>query len=341
MQNPVVSVVISCLNGTKWLPNCFAALHKQTMFEGIEVILVDDFSTDGTSEMGRRELASFPRAKVMRNERALGYTGGNNIGVEAASGEWVFILNDDTQLEPDCLEQLLKALAETKADAAVPAMAEYNSMQIVSSAPAGFDIVGRPSWAEDDHSSDPSAPAHPCFMVGGAAFLIRRSVWNKLGGFDTTHFMYAEDDDISWKLWLAGYQNIYVHNAIVHHRSDRGWEIKEFTRYLVNRNSLLVIAKNAQSILLLCGMLQIFMLIGEALLLLIVSRKWQFVWNCYFKAIIDVFKMWPHIRKMRKFIRRIRHRSDWDMARMFLRFRINRWDMIKAFFLKGKRPELK
>jgi GT2 family glycosyltransferase len=342
MQNPVaVSVVISCLNGTKWLPNCFAALRKQTIFDRMEVILVDDFSTDGTSEMGQRELANFPRSKVIRNERALGYTGGNNTGAAAASGEWVFILNDDTQLEPDCLEQLLKALDETKADAAVPALAEYNSMKIVPSAPAGFDIVGRPSWAVNDHSPDPNAPAHPCFMVGGAAFLIRRSVWNKVGGFDATHFMYAEDDDIAWKVWLAGHENIYVSRAIVHHRDGRGWEIKEFTRYLVNRNSLLVVLKDAQHILLLLAVLQVLMLIAEGFLMLLISRRWKFVWNSYFKAIIDAFKMWRHILAMRKFISGFRRRSDWFMAKRFLRFRINRWDMVKAFFLKGERPVIK
>ncbi len=343
MLNPVaVSVVISCLNGTKWLPNCFAALRKQTIYDRMEVILVDDFSTDGTSELGRRELADFPRAKVLRNERALGYTGGNNVGAAAATGDWVFILNDDTQLEPDCLEQLLRALETSKAQAAVPALAEYKTMTITPSAPAGFDIVGRPSWSESDHTDLTAAkPWHPCFMVGGAAFLIRRDVWNQLGGFDATHFMYAEDDEISWKLWLAGYQSIYVSNAIVHHRDARGWEIKEFTRYLVNRNSLLVIFKNAQHVLLLLGVLQVLMLLGEALLMLLISRRWKFVWNSYFKAILDAFKMWRHVLKMRKLNRQIRRRSDWFMARRFLRFRINRWDMVKAFFLKGQRPVVK
>jgi GT2 family glycosyltransferase len=341
MTTPLVSVIITCFNGVRWLPNCFASLRNQTIFEKIEVVLVDDCSTDDSVDLAQKNLAAFPHAKVIRNNRSLGYTGSNNTGADAAKGEWLFILNQDTQLESDCLEQLIRSLASTSADAAVPALAEYDSMRIVPSAPAGFDLFGRPTWSESDHSFNPAAPAHPCFMVGGAAFLIRRDLWKKLGGFDAAHFMYAEDDDLSWKLWLAGYQNIYVPNAIVHHRDERGWEIKEFTRYLVNRNSLLVIAKNAQHILLLCGLLQIMMLIGEALLLLVVSRNWKFVRNSYFKAIIDSFKMWPHICEMRKFIRQIRRRSDWSMARMFLRLKINRWDMIKAFFLEGRKPVIR
>jgi hypothetical protein len=51
--------------------------------------------------------------------------------------------------------------------------------------------------------------------------------------------------------------------------------------------------------------------------------------------------MWPHVLEKRRWNRKIRRRSDWEMARLFLRFRINRWDMIKAFFLKGQRPVIK
>ncbi len=339
MSTPLVSVVISCLNGAKWLPNCFAALRKQTIFDRIEVILVDDFSTDGTADVGRKELASFPQAKVFRSEKALGYTGGNDLGADAATGEWIYILNDDTQLEPDCLEKLLAAAEASKSDAAVPTLAEYNTMDIVYSAPMGFDIFGRPSWSPKDH--DVPGPWHPCFMVGGAGFLIRRAIWKKLGGFDAAHFMYAEDDEISWRLWLAGHQSVYVKNAIMHHRTERGWEVKEFTRYLVNRNSLLVILKNAQHILLLCWFTQVIMLLAEAVIMLAISRRWKFVWNCYFTAIIDSLKMWRHVLKMRKFTASIRKHSDWWMARRFLRLRPNRWDMIEAFFLKGQRPTVK
>jgi GT2 family glycosyltransferase len=341
MSTPLVSVVISCLNGARWLPNCFASLRKQTIFDRMEVILVDDFSTDGTAELGRKELASFPQARVIQNMKALGYTGGNNVGADAATGEWVCILNDDTQLEPDCLEQLLRATEESKSDAAVPTQVEYelNSKKIVPTAPMGFDIFGRPSWAESDH--DLPGRWHPCFMIGGAGFLIRREVWKKLGGFDAAHFMYAEDDDIAWKLWLAGHQGVYVQNAIMHHRLNREWEVKEFTRYLVNRNSLLVILKNAQHVLLLCWLLQVLMLAGESLIMLPVSRSSKFVWNCYVKAVIDCMKMWRHVLKMRRRNRTFRKRSDWWMARRFLRLRMNRWDMVKPFFLKGHRPTVK
>lgn len=344
MFAPLVSVVISCKNGTQWLPNCFASLRRQTIFEQIELIVVDDFSNDGTSDMAKKELPSFRSGKVIRSEKPLGYAGGNNLGAEAATGEWVMILNDDTQLEPDCFEQMIRAMEEAGADVAVPALAEYSTMKIVDSAPRGFDIFGRASWAEYDHIIKPGDKLwHTCFFIGGAGFLVRRAVWRKVGAFDATHFMYGEDDDISWKIWLAGHTGIYVSNAIMHHRNrmdDEAWEIKSFTRYLVNRNTLLVMMKDTQHILLLFVPMQILMLLAEACLFLVISRSWKFVWGSYFKAIIDAFAHLRHVLEMRRFIRTIRRRSDWEMARLFLRIRINRWDMVKAFF-SGKRPEFK
>ena len=337
-----VSVIIVTYNSAQFIPKLFESLRNQTVFSQLEVIVADNGSADNTVALCNQFSSDWPKApKIELLGQNYGYAVTSNIGVNQSSGNYVFNLNADTWLEPDCIEVLLLAIENSKAVSACAAQAEMNSNQAGPSSPNGFDIFGRPTWSEFDPELIPASRWRYFFMVAGAGFMVRRDVWLQIGGYDPKHFMYAEDDDISWKLWLAGYQNIYVHNAIVHHRSGRGWEIKEFTRYLVNRNSLLVIAKNAQHILLLCGALQILMLAGEALLLLAITRKWKFVWNSYFKAIIDVFKMWRHILAMRKFIRSIRRRSDWFMAKRFLRFRINRWDMVKAFFIKGQRPMVK
>jgi len=345
MSTPLVSVVISCLNGAPWLPNCFAALRKQTIFDKIEVILVDDFSTDGTADIGRRELANFPRWTVLQNTKPMGFAGGNNRGAQEAIGEWVMILNDDTQLEPNGLEEMIRAMETTKSDASSSQVASFTESGMLVPQPLYFDIFGRPSWKEEDTRALAKTEPWPrCFMFGGPGFIVRRAVWNKIGGFDTKHFMYAEDDDISWKVWIAGHSAVHVRTAILHHRlpmEDGSWEISTYTRYLVNRNSLLVMAKNGQNLLLLCVPLQIMMIAAEAVFFLCLTRDWKFVKKSYIMGVIDFFKMWPHIKEQRKFIRSFRRRSDWEMIRMFLTIRVNRWDMIKAFFLKGIKPKVK
>jgi hypothetical protein len=337
-----VSVVIVTYNSAQYIPRLFESIRKQTVFSQLEVIIMDNGSADNTVALCRQLSSGWQETFTIKAlGHNYGYAVSTNTGVAQATGEYIFNLNADTWLEPDCIEILLRAIENSKAVSACAAQAELDSNQAGPSSPNGFDIFGRMTWNEFNPKTIPASGWQYLFEVAGAGFLTQRVVWDKIGGYDSAHFMYAEDCDISWKLWLAGYQSIYVHNAIVHHRSGRGWEIKEFTRYLVNRNTLLVIAKNAQHILLLCGLLQVLMLVGEALLMLVITRSWKFVWNSYFKAILDAFKMWRHVLEKRKFNRQIRRRSDWVMARMFLRFKISRWDMVKAFFLKGERPVVK
>ncbi len=337
------SLVIITYNNAEYIPRLFDSIRRQTIFDDLEVIVLDNCSADNSAELCRQHSANWSRpARVEAQEKNHGFAVATNFGVAISTGQYVCSLNADTWLEPDCLEQLLRAVEISGSVAGCSAQAELNSNNIVPSAPLGFDIFGRPTWSENDHIGESEKQGwQPCFMVAGAGFIVRRDVWDQIGGFDAEHFMYGEDDDISWKLWLAGHQSVYAHKCIVHHRSHRSWEIKEFTRYLVNRNSLLVVAKNAQHILLICFFLQVLMVLAEGFLVWLLSRSWKFAWRAYFKAVVDCFRLWRHIWATRKFICRIRQRSDWVMAKMFLRFRINRWDMVKAFFLKGQRPAMR
>ena len=336
------SLVIITYNSAEYIPRLFDSIRRQTIFDQLEVLVLDNLSSDNSAELCRQHSASWPHpAIVLPQEKNHGFAVATNFGVARANGKYICSLNADTWLEPDCLEQLILAVEVSGSVAGAAAQADLSSNDIILSTPTGFDVFGRLTAAATDPLHEYEARGwRPCFMVASAGFLVRRDVWDQIGGFDPAHFMYAEDDDISWKIWLAGHQSVYVRKAVVHHRSHRSWEIKEFTRYLVNRNNLLVVAKNAQHVLLLSGVLQVLMLVAEGGLLLVVTRNWKFVRNSYFKAIGDCARMWPHIREMRTFIRQIRRRSDWEMAQRFLRFRISRWNMV-ATFLKGNRPKIK
>ena len=334
-----VSIIIVTYNSAQFIPALMDSICRQTIFDLLEILILDNGSSDQTVNLCRDASTSWKKPAIIEAlGKNYGYPLANNLGVERASGEFVFILNADTWLEPDCMEKLLQAMQKANADAAVPLVAELKSDKIIATAALGFDLTGRPTWADADPHQ--SKPWYRCFMVGGCGFMFRRDVWKKVGGFDPDLFMYAEDDDISWKLWLSGHDGIQVKNAILHHRQRSPMEVgecavKDSTRYLSNRNSLVVLAKNAQNLLLLCLPLQILMLLTEAIFFLIVRRNWRFVWTGYLKAIIDAFKMLPHIIEERKNIQQIRRRSDWTMAKLFLRFRINRWDMLKAL-IRGK-----
>jgi len=339
MPAPLVSVIISNKNGAPWLPKNFTSLRQQTEFENLEVIVVDNCSVDGSADLARRALANFPRATVIENAEDLGFTGGNNVGAEAAKGELLFFVNNDAWLEEDCLEQLICELGAWGADAASPLVMDYddNTFQCIGS--SGMDFFGLPD------TSCALEQTTVRFSVTGSSFIIRAESFRRLGGFDTGHFMYAEETDLAWRIWLAGGKIIGVPSARLHHRGAAGvnqaGETKiieartsDTKRYLSNRNGILLLLKNSQHVLLLLLIPHLILLLVEASASLLLIRRWSHVRKAYLSAITDAFGMWRHVIAWRRKIVKLRRRGDFWMLR-FLRFKPSRWDEVKKLLKLG------
>src|SRR5687767_14394612 len=142
MSNPVISVVISNKNGVQWLPRCLESVRAQSIVDRIEIIFVDNVSTDGSVALARKLLHGFPQASIIENKEDLGFTGGMNTGAFAAKGEGVFLLSNDTWLETDCLEKLLSAIEAEKADGAMPLVLNYEDSSLQSLGADGIDLFG-------------------------------------------------------------------------------------------------------------------------------------------------------------------------------------------------------
>ena len=339
MSVPLVSVIISNQNGAKWLPRNFASLQRQTMFDNLEILVVDNCSVDGSAALARRELAAFPRATVIENAQDLGFTGGNNVGAEAAKGELLFFVNNDAWLEPDCLEQLVREFNAQGADAASPLVMDYEDDNFQCSGSSGMDFFGLPD------ASQPLAHTSERFTVTGCSFLMRAELFHRLGGFDTGHFMYAEETDLAWRVWLAGGKIIGVPASRLHHRGAAGVNpagrtkivearTSDTKRYLTNRNGILSLLKNSRNILLLLLIPHILLLLLEAAVSLVLVRRWSHVRRAYLSAIADAFRMIPHVREWRRKIRSFRKRGDFWMLR-FMRWTPSRWVEVKRLFIAG------
>ena len=343
MPNPVLSVVISNKNGVQWLPRCLESVRRQTIADRIEVIFVDNVSTDDSVPLARKLLEGFPRTTIIENKEDLGFTGGMNTGAFAAKGDSVFLLSNDTWLEEDCLEQLVRITTEYRADAAMPLVMNYADNTIQTFGADGLDFFGLPSmrWLPDAEARETTE----IFMVAGMGYWARTDVFKKLGGFDTGQFMFAEEADLSWRIWVAGGKLLRVAEARMHHRGAAGvnpaGETKivesrtsETKRYLANRNNILVLLKNSQHIFLVFLIAQLLLLFVEALVSLVLIRRWDYVRKSYFKAIADAFRMLPHVREWRRRIKPLRKRSDFELLR-YLRLKPNRWDDFKNLFKLG------
>ena len=332
--NLLVSVIVLNYNGARWLARCLESLRAQTIFDQIEVIVADNVSSDGSERLGKQIVESWPRGVFVQHSQNLGYCEGNNRAAEAAHGRYLLFLNNDTWLEPGCLEQLLAEVQRTGAGAAAPLILNYEDDSFQSLGAFGFDLFGLASTRAC------AAQTRPVLMPEGCAYLIARDLFQELGRFDPEFFMFADEFDLSWRVWISGNQAMAVPSAKLHHRGAAqvnpagGGATVEFRtsdtkRFYTNRNGLLVLLKNAQHLLLLL----VPAAIGPARYrgdrsASAMVRRWSFVKRAYWDALVDCWRLRKHILAERRRIRQFRRRGDLWMLR-FLRWRLNRWDEVQ------------
>lgn len=337
---PALSVIVLNYNGAPWLTRCIDSLLAQSMVDRIEVIIADNASVDSSPELARRFADTNPLGSFVDNGSNLGFCAGNNAPARVANGDYLLFLNNDTWLEPDCLERLMDSVKKTGAAGGAPLILNYSDDSVQSLGAAGFDLFGFYS----SHTG-PVRSTYELMAWSGCSYLIRKDVFFEVGLFDEQFFMYADEWDLSWRLWIAGHRGVVVPDARLHHRSEAnvnaagGDTLSEFKtsvtkRYYANRNNLLTVLKNAQHILLFLAVFQIAYLFVESLLWSVLSGSSKLFTTGYLKAMRDCWNMRSHILEQRRQIARFRVRSDWWMLRFF-RIRLNRWDEITKIFRKG------
>ena len=243
-KSPLASVVIPNWNGAQHLPVCLEALERQT-YSHMEVILVDNGSTDGSQAL---VMEQYPEVRLLALEHNLGLTGGNNAGFQAAQGEILISLNNDTEATPGFVEALVTALQEhPEAGMAAAKMRLFDRRDVIHSAGDGYGVDGIPFnrgvWQKDEGQFD-----EPGWIFGGCggAVAYRRDMLEDTGMFDESFFMYCEDVDLNWRSQQAGWKCWYTPKAVVYHKlsATGGGPIAS---YYTGRNTLWVIAKNYPS----------------------------------------------------------------------------------------------
>ena len=241
MEPPRLSVVIPNWNGKHFLDTCLNALRRQTL-SGIEVIIVDNASSDGSQQFIRD---AFPEASLIELEKNRGFTGACNTGMEAAAGEFIALLNNDTEVEKDWAAAVLAAFdAHPEVGIVASKMLLFDQRDRFHTAGDFFTTDGcagnRGAWEGDLGQYD--QPVYVFSACGGSA-VYRRSMLREIGTLDDDFFFLLEDVDLAWRAQLAGYKVWYTPCAVVyHHLSATGGG--ETASYYDGRNSIWVIVKN-------------------------------------------------------------------------------------------------
>ncbi|SPP99641.1 Glycosyl transferase, family 2 [Candidatus Sulfobium mesophilum] len=239
---PAISVVIVNYNGLSHLQECLDSLRAQT-FRDFETIFVDNASTDGSVEFVKN---NFAELKVIRNEKNLGYGGGNNAGIRSAEGKYIAILNNDTKVDPDWLGMLFAAAEKGEGiGMCASKILNYYRPGIIDN--TGLLLYkdgvarGRGRLERDTGQYDSEDEV---FFPSGCAGLYRKGMLKEIGLLDEDFFLYVEDVDIGLRARLAGWRCVYVPRALVYHKYSATTEAySPLKAYLVERNRIWVMMK--------------------------------------------------------------------------------------------------
>lgn len=235
-----ISVIVLNYNGKRYLDECLSSLASQT-YSDFEVIVVDNGSTDGSQEYLS---AQYPWAKVIRNEKNLGFAGGTNSGIRAAQGEFILTLNNDARADSRLLDNLKKPMADAKVGSCAAKMlladGRINSTGI---------CLSRSGAAWDRGMSEPDLGQYDTleevFGACAGAALYRKEMLDEIGLFDEDFFLYMEDVDLAFRARLAGWSCVYVPEAVVyHHHGGTAGAGSDLSVYYCNRNVIWYVLKD-------------------------------------------------------------------------------------------------
>lgn len=248
---PLISVVIPNYNGADYLERCLKSLAAQT-YRNFEIVLVDNASQD---ESVRIAQSVAPEAIIILQQRNTGFAGGANAGIKASSGEWVAILNNDTELSPEWLSECAAAIRR-RPEAAFFAcrILEFAGRERLFSAGDCYLRAGI-GYRRGQQQDDRKEFHIECevFSASGCAALYRKTVLEELDGFDERFFAYLEDVDLGLRLQSAGYTGFYIPRAEVYHHggATSGGEFSRLSVRLRTRNALLILLKSVPAVVIL------------------------------------------------------------------------------------------
>lgn len=235
------SVVIPNWNGKHFLKTCLDALAAQT-YPAVEVIIADNASSDGSQALIRED---YPDVKLVQLTTNTGFTGACNAGIRAATGDYVALLNNDTEVDPGWVAAVVDAF-ERHPEAGIIAskMLLFDQRDRIHTAGDYFTIDGRAGnrgvWQQDNNQFDQEAYV---FSACGGSSAYRRTMLDQIGLLDDDFFFSLEDIDLAWRAQLTGWRCLYTPDAIVyHHLSATGGGVT--ASFHDGRNLIFVLVKN-------------------------------------------------------------------------------------------------
>lgn len=253
MLGPLVSIIIVNHNGFAFVDECLRSV-LMSLYDNFEVIFVDNGSTDGSLEYVKDTFGDTHRIRFVENQRSLGPAVGRNEGAKVSRGKYLIFLDNDTRVDTQWIGELVKVLENDNSIGAAQAkllrMGIDNLYDCAGDylGPLGF-LIERSRGAKDAGQFDFIADI---LSAKSAASIIRKGLFEKIGGFDKDFYMYLEETDLSWRVWLSGFRVVFIPQAVVYHafntpkKDFKRYYPKHIVRYYGCRNYITTVIKNLQ-----------------------------------------------------------------------------------------------
>lgn len=321
----MVSVIVVNWNGRRFLHACLDALVRQRYVGDVELLLVDNGSTDGSVPFVK---AHFPTVTVIELQTNTGFTGGNAEGLKHARGDYVALINNDTRADEQWLAHLMAAMeADRRIGLCASKLLDEGGGTIdsagdgITTAAVGFNRGRGQAAACYDR-------AGPVFGACGGAALYRRAMLDDVGFLDDEFFLYDEDVDLSFRALLAGWACRYVPDAVVYHKGKgSSGALSDVQVYYHARNLEFLWVKNVPGMLMLRYAHHKFLQeIAAGLYFCLRHGKWA----VYGRAKRDALRMLPSMLRKRRLIQRRRRVSSREVQAMLTP--IFQWEFVKRKF---------
>jgi GT2 family glycosyltransferase len=236
---PSLSVLVLNYNGLEELLECIQSM-RFTDYQNFNLTVIDNGSTDGSVDYVRK---AFPWVNIIEFDKNYGFGKAYNKAMSLVVSKYILLLNNDiTASAPDWLSRMV-LLAESSSD-----IGAVGPKLVMKNNPDRLDAVGGMvfRWmgcsplghGELDRGQYDHPPAD-VFYMGGGALLMSRELYNRLGGFDSNIFAYAEDLDLCWRLRLAGYRIAYCPEVVLLHKGSSLWRRSTSTKLRLSQQNFL------------------------------------------------------------------------------------------------------
>lgn len=324
MKEKVAVILVNHKEYAKnFLGDCIDSLRKQDYSGEISFFIVDNESSDESFAFIKSIVSE---AEIIRNEKNEGFAKGNNDGIRLAlrnNFKYILLLNMDTVVKNDCVKKLVGIMEDENikngkreigaAQARLMIHGEENKINSLGNSIHFLGFGYCKGYGDEYDSANFLDESADILFPSGAAVLFTREALLKAGLFDEEFWMYNEDEDLGWRLWLLGYKCVTVRDAVVYHKYKFSRNVSKY--YQLERNRIITILKNYHWATFFL-VLPAFLTMELGLILFSFLNGWLAEKLRSYKYFLSV-KNWRHIINARKKIQSSRLVRERDIIKMF------------------------